>query len=331
MTDTKFSSNTEKSPELSELTQNESLKQILNSKFVKFFSDDPASKIALVTAVITAGSFLVRVIDYIRWKGYLSVFFMDVSYIQFSAEKGFSEFLLEAVVFIGFTAATSITYLTVDRLDFLCNVSRLSCSTPGLKLYQKAWRVIKDIVASIRLIFSTFALNCLLNLLLWRFTASAKVIQYSGWLEYVIALLAFAVIEFVAAGILFLKKKREATVKRRRKRKNNDQAGDTMGSLLKVRHPIMVDIALSSVSIFLFMLCTSAYWLGTVEAKQKVHFSFVDDNYAVVYQDDDCYWTVYATEENGTLQLDATRQKVIEIQGVEIQYREYKEVEIDYE
>ena len=336
MADKQFSSNTEKTPELSELTQNESLKQILNSKLVKFFSDDPASKIALVTAVITAGSFLVRVLDYIRWKGYLSVFSMDIGYTQFSSSQGFSEFLLQAIVFIGFTTTTSMLYIAIDHLVTMWSLSKWLDSLQKTKLWLKIWHWVKDLIRNIPIFLCVCVLNGFLNFLLWTFTASAEILRHSSWLEWVIALIVLGVIEFVAAVFMLLvyhlkHKKEKRNEEKDNARSQRDKLINEIGASIKIKRPLVLDIALSTAVVYIFILCTSLFFMGIMQANNMKRFPLIEDSYAVVYQNDEYYWTVAASEERDSLSLDTTRQKVIEIPGVEIEYREYKEVEIDYE
>ena len=336
MTGTQTPKKNDDTTEIAELTENKYIKQLLNSKIIKYFSSDPSSKIALATAMITVGSFLVRLLDYMRWKGYLSLFSMNIDYSHYSASQGFSEFLLQAIVFVGFLTATSLSYLVIDSLWFAHGIRKISYSIRKTKFRSKIWRFAKETIEYVPIILGVFVVNCFLNFLLWTFTASAEIITYSSMLEWGVVLLTFAGLELVAANILLFanstKRKREVKAKKKEAEKTDkEKLVDEISKSVKFKRPLVVDIALSSVSLYIFMLCTSAYFVGTWEAQQVDRFSFVENHYAVIYQDDDCYWTVFSTEDGDVLHLDTTRQKVIEIHGVEIEYRDYEEVTINYD
>lgn len=323
-------------PKISELTENEYIKRLFNSKFFKYFSSDPATKIAVATAIITVGSFVVRLLDYMRWKGFLSVFSMDIRYADFSANHGFPEFLLHSIVFVGFAIATSLSYLTIESFSFAHGIRRATYSMQETNLWQKIWWPIKDTITRIPLILSVIFVDFFLNFLLWTFSASAEIITYSGLSDWCIVLVTFAILEFIAATILMIankaKIKREAKEKKKRDEKNEKEKHvDKISKSLKIKRPLLVDIALSSVLLYIFILCTSAYFAGTWEARLVDRFSLVENQYAIIYQDDDCYWTVLSAEGGNILHLDTTQQKVIEIVGTEIEYRNYKDVVINYD
>lgn len=323
-------------PKISELTENEHIKKFLNSKLFKYFSSDPATKIAVATAIITAGSFVVRLLDYMRWKGFLSVFSMDIRYADFSASHGFPEFLLHSTVFVGFAIATSLSYLVMESLCLARDIRKMTYSLQKTKLWLKVWWSIKDTVKKIPVMLCVFAVNSFLNFLLWTFSASAEIITYSGWLDWCIVLVTSAVLELIAAIILLIANKAKIKREIKEKKKNDAKSDqekhiDEISKSLKIKRPLLVDIALSSVLLYIFLLCTSAYFAGTREARQADRFSFTEDQYAIIYQDDDCYWTVLSSEDGGVLRLDTTQQKVIEIVGTEIEYRDYKDVVINYD
>lgn len=310
--------------------------RLSTNRLFKYFSTDPSSKIALATAMITVGSFVVRLLDYMRWKGYLSVFSMNIDYAHFSESQGFSEFLFQAIVFVGFAAATSLSYLVIESLSLAHGLRKMSYSIQKTKLRSKIWRFMKDTIERVPIIFGVFILNCFLNFLLWTFTASAEIITYSGLLEWGVVLLTFAGLELIAASVLLFanktKLKREAKAKKKEAEKTDkEKLIDEVSKSIKIKRPLVVDIALSSMLLYVFMLCTSAYFTGTWEAHQVNRFSFAEGYYAVIYQDDDCYWTVFSSEDGDVLHLDTTRQKIIEIHGVEIEYRDYNDVVINYD
>lgn len=319
----------------SDLTENEHIKRLLNSKLFKYFSSDPATKIAVATAIITAGSFAVRLLDYMRWKGFLSVFSMDIQYADFSSSHGFPEFLLHSIVFVGFAIATSLSYLIIESLSFAQGIRKATYSIKKPKVWFKIWWPIKDTIKMIPLILCMFLVNSFLNFLLWTFSASAEIITHSGLTEWCIVLATFAVLELIAATILLITNKSKIKREVKEKKKNAAKSDlekhiDAVTKPVKIKRPLLVDIALSSVLLYIFVLSTSAYFAGTWEARKVERFSFAENEYAIIYQDDNCYWTVLTSEKGGVLYLDATQQKVIEIPGTTIEYRDYKDVVINY-
>ena len=131
-----------------ESTVNILVDRIRNTKLYKYFSTDTASKIALITAIITAGSFVIRLLNYLYWKGYLSIFSFNLGYVDFSINQGFQEFLLHAIVFIGLAVATSLSYLVID---YLWSQYNLIYHKYKLKLHLIIWHSIKGTIKGLPL------------------------------------------------------------------------------------------------------------------------------------------------------------------------------------
>lgn len=321
-------------PNLSELTENEHIKRFLSSKLFKYFSTDPATKITAATAVIAVGSFVVRLLDYLRWKGYLSVFSMDVRYADYSASYGVSEFLLHAIVFVGFMVATSLSYLVIESFWFGHGLQKTIDSIQRITVWLMIWRTIKEIKEKIPVVLLVLFVNSFLNFLLWSFTASAEIIKKSSLLDWGIVLVILDGLEFIAAGILLVAhnaKVKKETKEKKEKESEKEQLIDAISKSIRIKRPLVVDVALNSVLMYLFMLCALAYFSGTREAYTVERFAFVEDKYAVICQVDSCFWTVLSSKEGDVLHLDTTKQKFFEIVGAEIKYCDYKDVEIDYD
>lgn len=321
--------------DLMDLTDNQFVKELLGSRVVKFFAKDPSSKIALATALITLGSFLVRTLDYMRLKGYLSVFSIPIEYVDYSANQSFSYFLFQAIVFIGFAIPISMSYLAIESLWFSHNMRKITYSIVKMKILCKIKNFITDTVKSIPLFVLIFLLNGMFNTLLCIFLAKPVFFTFSGIIEYVAVLIIFFLFELVVAClILFLhnyKLKMESRVKEKEKKKTAmEKQIEAAAKHIKIKRPAIIELALSSVFVLVFILSTTAYFMGIWDAHQQKSFSIVDGNYAIIYQCNDNYWTVAATESKNTLTLDTTHQKVIPISGCEIEKHEYDGIIINY-
>lgn len=264
MSETQASKSECDTTEIAELTENTYIRHLLNNKVIKYFSTDPASKITLATALITIGSFIVRLFEYMRCKGYLSVFSINIGYAQFSVSQGFSEFLFQAIVFGGFVAATSLLYLVIESLWFAHSLRKMLYSVQKTKLRSRIRLFLNDTIQRVPLFIGVFVLNCFLNFLLWIFTASAEIITYSGLLEWGVVLLVFTGFELLTAGLLFFenkaKWKRKAEEKKKESEKtDNEKLIDEISKSVKIKRPLVIDIALSSVLLYVFLLFTSAF------------------------------------------------------------------------
>lgn len=317
----------EKSNETSDtegIINNQYINQLLDTKIAKYFSKDTSSKIALATALITLGSFLIRVLGYMRTKGYLSVFSMSIEYMDYSANHGFSAFLFESVIFIGLMVNTALSYLGINWLYSSHCLRKATYALRKPKFFEKVRRFVKDTVKYI----PTGAMICLVkavfNVLVWLFFAPAKTITLLGALHWLVVLLTLSVLESICAtAILYAdNKKRKVTKNKHKKTEQN--------ATLKLRQPIIVDFALSIVILSVFMCSSIAYFSGIVDAHQTVTFPIIGEDYAIVYQSNDYYWTVKSAEKNNVLTINTGTQKVIPIAGLEIEKKTFSHVHITY-
>lgn len=311
---------------IEDLTSNQYVKQLLNSKIAKYFSKDSSSKIALATAAVTLGSFLIRALGYMRAKGYLSVFSMSIEYVDYAANQGFSAFLFESVIFIGLMITTALSYLGIESLYSSHCLRKATYSVVKTKFLQKVRRLVKDTAEYIPIGASIFLVKAIFNALIWLFSASAEIIVLSGVLQWAVVLLVFSTIESICAAVmLYSNNKKGKTEKNKQKRAATEQK-----KAFKFLRPAIIDLALNTVILSIFLYSTVAYFSGVWNARQADTFSIIEGNYAIIYQSNDYYWTVKAAEENNVLTLNTTTQKAIPIAGVEIEKKAFSRVNIDY-
>lgn len=320
---------------LSDLSENQYIKRLLSNKIVRYFCDDPSSKIALVTAIITLGSFSIKMLDYLWWKGYLSVFSINIESVNYSGNYGFSEFLLQAIIFAGLIVAISLSYLAVESLWMSHSLRKAAYSITKTKLYAKFVRFIKETISKIPMLAIVVLLKAFINALLWIFTASPKILTNSSIGEWVATIFTFSLIELITACCILIghNRKIKAEIKAQEKEKQKTHVEKKREAVLKsirIRRPILIDLSLNSVVLLMFLMSTVAYFAGMRDANSTTSFPFVEENYAVIFQNDENYWTVAATADGEVLKLDTTHQRIVPISGSEIIHKGYSDVKIEY-
>ena len=325
-------SEAEKKSEVESLTDNQYIKQLLNSKIFKYFSKDTSSKITLATAVVTLGSFLIRALDYMRLKGYLSVFSVPIEYVNYSANQGFSGFVFQAIIFIGYMLATCLSYLGIELMWSQHDLRKARYEIEKTKFLARIHCWLVDAKKAIPVLLCIVLIKSFINALIWMFSSSAKIINSFGIPDWMLIVLFFSVVEFIVASIMFFRNKRK-----NRKAKENEMKEDVrkqqqeMERVIRNQRPPLFDIATSSIVILVFLLSTMMYFCGVWTAHATNEFLIVEEKYAVVYQTGDYYWTVATTEEDNVLTIDTTHQKVIAVEDVETERREFVDVIIGYE
>ena len=321
--------------ELSDDIDNQYVKRLLNNKIIKFFSQNTSPKIAIVTALITIGSFFIKVLGYMRLKGYLSIFSISIDSVGYSSNHGFIEFLINAVTFIGLAIAVAMTDIVIEFLIRQYQLRKITYSITKATFFQKVKRFFSDIKESFLLLLATLFFTELINILLSIYMASGRPFFTFTIIEWFAVLLMLTVIEIITAAlILFIR-----SIKNRKQRKKKKPAAtETERELEGIKKKVMpvqksplIDIITSSVVLLFFLYSTSAYLSGALSAQQKKSFPIIEGRYAVVHQDQQHYWVIASQEKNvDSLLLNTTSQKILDIHDIELTIKSYKEVVIQY-
>lgn len=315
----------------------EFVKRIMNSTVFKFLSTGTADKITLATTVVALGSFFIRVLAYLKLKGYLSVFSMSVNHVDFSANQGFSEFLLYAVFFMGLVIGTAVVYLLVDHLWFSHRLRKAANSVLKQSVWKRFGRIIRDTISFVPVLVVTIALQIWFNFLLCLLIQSPEVISKSGFKDWILLIGFLMASETVVAFVMVAsdtKKKRKVKSKEDKEQDEKEQAIEQLAKRIvrasKRKPPMVLDWAMSFISIAVFLYSAMAYCGGILEAKQTKHFSIVEEQYAIIYQSSETFWTVACAEDDGILTLDTSKQKIMSSNDIEIQKKTFSEVVINY-
>ena len=175
------------------------------------------------------------------------------------------------------------------------------------------------------------------NYLLCVLLLSPTTASETGVKDWIMTIAFLMVSETVIACILFVTaaKKKKGRTKEDKAQEETKQSIEELAEKIvqrtKIKKPVILDLAMSFVSIAVFVYSAMAYWGGILEAKQTKHFSIVEEKYAIIYQTSETFWTVACAEDNGILTLDTSKQKIISADDIEIQKRTFSDVVIEYE
>ena len=320
--------------ELSDDVDNQYLKLLFDNKIIKFFSKNTSSKIAIATALVTIGSFFIKVLSYMWLKGYLSVFSISIDSVGYSSNHGFIEFLINAVTFIGLAIAVSMAYVVIEFLVQLHQLRKITYSITKATFFQKFKGLLLDIKNSILIFLVALFITELINILLGICIISGKPFFAYTIIEWLAVLLMLTIIEIITAvTILFIH-----SIKNRKQIKEKKKAAlltDTELEETKKKVPmqknIFIDFITSSVVLLFFLYSTSTYLSGALSAQQKKSFPIIEGRYAVVYQDQQHYWVIASQEKSvDSLLLNTTSQKILDINDIGLTIKSYKEVVILY-
>lgn len=320
-----------------QLPDNEFVQHIMNSKIFKFLSNDTSGKITLATTAVALGSFFIRVLAYLKLKGYLSVFSMSIRHVDFSANQGFSEFLMYAVFFIGLMMGTAVIYLNVDHFWFSHRIRKAANSILKQSIWKKIVCFLRDTISFAPVSVVTFLLLIWFNYLLCLLLLSPVTTSEAELKDWIMIVAFLMVSETAIACILFATaaKKKKGRTKEDEEQEEKNQAIEELAEKIvertKRKTPVVLNLAMSFVSIAVFVYSAMAYWGGILEANQTKNFSIIEEKYAIIYQTSETFWTVACAEDNGILTLDTSKQKIISADDIEIQKRTFSDVVIEYE
>lgn len=321
-----------------ETIYNQYLRQLLNHKFIQFFSKDTPTKIAAATALITIGSFLINVLGYMRLKGYLSVFSIAIDGVGYSSNRSFLEFLINAVTFTGLAITVSLAYIIIEFFVQQHKLRRAIYSISKTTTLQKSKRLLSDMITSLPILTAALLAIGLINILLWICMASGKLIFSSTIIEWISVLIILTIIELITAAIFFfvscMQKRKQIKAKKKAAlaTKAEKELEDIKKRAISSQKNPVADLITSSAIVLFFLYSASAYLSGILSAQQMKSFPMIEGRYAVIYQDQQRYWTIASQESNtNTLLLNTTIQKIIDANGIELNIKTYHKVTILYE
>lgn len=330
-------SNSEKTSEaeLFDDIDNEYLKRLLNHKLLRFFRQNTTTKIALATAIITTGSFFIKVLSYMRLKGYLSFFSISVDSVGYTSNHGFAEFLINGITFIGLAIAVSLAYIIIEFFVNQHELRKIRHSITVGTFFKKVELLFSDIKSSALLFLAALFFIELINLLLWTYMASGKSIFTYTIIEWSASLLVFTIIEIITAVLIlfFRSVKNKKLIKEKKRTESLTQAEREIEEIKKKvmssQKSPFIDIITSSAVLLFFLYSTGAYLFGAFSAQQKKTFPIIEDSYTVVYQDQQHYWVIASQEQDDVLLLNTLNQKILDINGIEVMIRSYDEIVIE--
>lgn len=310
---------------LADLTENAYLKEALNSKIIKYFSVDVGTKIGVITALSTAGALVIKILDYIKCQGYLSVFSMEIKFSGYSAGQGLSKLLVQAVSFMAFALTVSMFYWLFES----CRNHFVGIKAEGKK--KKFIRFLQEICSVLSELLMLIVFCAIINMFLLFTLAKPAAIAHSGIREYIISLGVLIVLQIVLAAILFFVSHFKLILKNHnisgRKSKRQSNGGEPLVNPT-INKNIWLDTNVLSILLVILVCVTYFYCWGKTDAVNTRDFPIIDNRYAVVYQYDGNYWTVRASEIQNKIILDTKYQKAIPVDNTEIEFRHYNTVSI---
>ncbi len=324
--------------ELLQLTDNETIQQFLGSKLIKFFSNDPTTKIAIVTAIITVGAFAIRLLDYIELKGYLMAYSIPIEYVNYSANQGFSNLLVNGIIFIGVGFGVLASYFLVESIwvDFL--LQRELNKIMHLKFRIRLQLFLEDLFTNLKKLMIVLIVHSLFNSLTFAFV-SEKLLTRIMIMEWLVGITVLSLFETFIGIVLYISsvrkknKKDKVAEKEREKRarqerfKNNSELYTKLIEKVYTPFPLVLEVGNNIILYVFFVLALTSYFSGYMGAVNEKDYSLIEKNYAVVYQSDGYYWAV-AAEVGDDLVINRERQRLIPVDNVEIQKMTFDNVVI---
>lgn len=310
---------------------NKDLKFLLNNKLFKFFSNNTSNKIAFSTIVITMGSFFVKILIYMRLKGYLSFFSISTDSVGISSDHGLYEFLINGIIFLGIAIAISLCYILIESFlnhYKLMKMKYLMTKNTFLKKLELFFSNIKNL--ALLTIIGLFIIESI-NFLLLICIVSGKLFFTFKLFEYFYPLLYLTIIEIITTVILIffnsIKIKNIGNV--RSITKDQEEIEAIKKTYISSQKNFFVEATTSFIVLLFFFYSTLAYVSGTISAQDKKSFPIIGSNYAVIYQDQQNYWLIESKEQNeDILLLNTSSQKILGVSGISVKIKTYEEVVI---
>lgn len=331
----------EENEDIEELLQNPIVSKILNSRITTYFKKNTGAKIAVITAILTAGSFVVQLFSYVYTKGLLSVY--DVS-IDTVLNDGLFKFLMYAVSFIGIMISIAFLYLI---LRYIFKVKKNKKPEQAAEEQRKKQHgkikcffqgLIKPLEGLSSIIVGLFIVG-FVNYWILVCVLPPKLVFSNSIVSWVISIAFLMFIEIV--GILFVTLiKHFKNSKKEKLEKNYDKSEhqretkkSSSEGLFRKTNPIfalLTNLIVFTTLFVIFSFSALAYYMGVYQATKITSYRFVNENYAIIYEDNQHYWLVRAEDEAGKLKVYTPTQKIISVEGVETTRKNFQEVEFIY-
>lgn len=304
-------------------------KELQDSKFLKLFSQNPSAAIAIATAIITIGSFVINFFRYTFLRGYLSVFSISIDNVGYSSSHGISGFLFDCINFIGLIVVLFIFHKYIIQYTVKKYKKRKREKFKDSATFsKKSDCTFLDVMEYLERIFVALLIGLTINFSLLSSIFPVKYMRDEE--KYaLLALIFLTTIELIISALIFFlfsNKKKRPIIKKDKREESLPKTKQEVESALSSKTIIRVDFY---DLLAVFCIISTFYSFGAIFARLKTTFPIIENEYAVVYQNQQHYWTIAAQEKNdGVLLLNTQNQKILDVNGVEVIIKSFKEVEI---
>lgn len=263
---------------------------LTNNPFCKLLNrKEMSSLIVVLTALITFGSFVIKLLYYVGLKGFLYQYGISINSINYLNYNGLFDFLYYFFIFIGFAMPIYLFYYDFKILLFYIP-------------HKAAKTAFKYLLCPTFLIF---LLNIFTSIIIKdNFIIIWSMLYLNLFFSMVIFEIIMALIFVILFKIISLIEKKiyiEYIEKDKNAKKN-----------------INLYVVLITIFIPLFTIMSFAYIEGKNIAKTKCNYCIISRKYAVIYQNENYYWTIPVSinEDEGSIELYTHAYQIIDKNGV---------------
>jgi hypothetical protein len=281
------------------LFSNNPIGELLRSKEMQYFSQNVVSSIAVLTALITFGSFIIKLLYYVGLKGFLLKYGIPINSINYLNYNGLFDFLYYFFIFIGFAMPIYFFYYNFKIILFY-----------------------KSFKSAFKYLIYPFFLILLLNVVIC-FITKDDYIKF-GSIEYLELFISMIVIEIIIALIFVISFKISNLLEKKFFRKYIIKENNTKKNINLYGVIIII-------CIILFVISSLVFTEGKNIAKSKKQYCIINEQYAVVYQNENYYWTipVIIDEEEDKIDLYKYEYKIIDKNGVTLVPESFESAKIN--
>ncbi len=333
MSDVEKSSEVEKSIENEKIGIEESQKKygsivtwLKESEIYQFLAENTSTRIAILTFLFALFSIIAQLIISAFKSGYLGVYKISLENVGYLPDKNFISLTIDGIMFI------LMLYPTKYFFDVLMDISWHRQLNRDIKYFEKIggqkfpYRKSKrwqNLLFLILLAMSFTALAASLFLA----TIPGAIREVSNWIIVGVVLL-FA--EIILAVILFCFKKfnqplsKELNKKRNNGLSNSEKPAEHISE--KRLNTRVWDI--SSIIMLIVIYAAGSFLSGASSANTKKTYPIINNEYAVVHQDNEKYWAVSIVISGNDAVIHTNKHRVYNVEGQEIVFCTFEQVKI---
>lgn len=304
------------------------------NEIFQFFAEDTSTRLAILTAIIAIASFLAQALMYSYKAGYLSVYGLSIDRTGYSAETGIIGFFIrgiQALLFIFPIRALQIVFeFAFERIELNHLVRREL--NENLKVIKKKIPIPKmrgHWIATFSIISIVAVLDLLLVPLIL-IDSSYAMKNIWVWLTIGGILLAAQVL----FALVFIGLKRiEKAIGKKTKKNTDNESGDSQTTQttqkqtgMKSKNSAIWDMAF--IIMLSAMYTALAFASGVSSANRLKTYPIINNEYAVVHQSSERYWTVSVRISGETAILNTKNHRVFPIDEHETASYTFKDVTI---